>query len=102
MIRVLVAGLGNMGRSHALAYHDDPAFQVVGLVNRSAVDIPEALRGYAVTPDFHEALARLRPDKTLAQLKRPGMERKLIARAMRASDPPAAWIVRALAGGCTR
>jgi predicted dehydrogenase len=62
MIRVLVAGLGNMGRSHALAYHHDPAFEVAGLVNRSAVPLPEALRGYAVTPDFHEALARLKPD----------------------------------------
>jgi raffinose/stachyose/melibiose transport system permease protein len=28
-----VAGLGNMGRSHALAYATNPAFEVVGLVN---------------------------------------------------------------------
>ncbi len=34
-IRVLVAGLGNMGRSHALAYHNNPGFEIVGLVNRS-------------------------------------------------------------------
>ena len=62
MIRVLVAGLGNMGRSHALAYHHDPAFQIVGLVNRSAVDLPEDLQGYPVSPDFTEALHRLKPD----------------------------------------
>ncbi|MCA3437514.1 MAG: Gfo/Idh/MocA family oxidoreductase [Rhodobacter sp.] len=62
MIRVLVAGFGNMGRSHALAYHHDPAFQIVGLVNRSAVDLPPALQGYPVTADFHEALHRLKPD----------------------------------------
>ena len=62
MIRVLVAGLGNMGRSHALAYHHDPAFQIVGLVNRSAVDLPADLQGYAVSPDFTEALHRLKPD----------------------------------------
>jgi predicted dehydrogenase len=62
MIRVLVAGLGNMGRSHALAYHRDPAFQVVGLVNRSAVDLPLELQGYPVTADYAEALARLKPD----------------------------------------
>jgi predicted dehydrogenase len=62
MIRVLVAGLGNMGRSHALAYHNDPAFQIVGLVNRSVPDLPEELRGYAITADYHEALARLKPD----------------------------------------
>jgi hypothetical protein len=62
MIRVLVAGLGNMGRSHALAYHNDPAFQIVGLVNRSAVDLPEELQAYPVSPDFTEALHRLKPD----------------------------------------
>ncbi|MCA3440557.1 MAG: Gfo/Idh/MocA family oxidoreductase [Rhodobacter sp.] len=62
MIRVLVAGLGNMGRSHALAYHHNPAFQIVGLVNRSAVDLPPSLQGYPVTADFHEALRRLKPD----------------------------------------
>jgi predicted dehydrogenase len=62
MIRTLVAGLGNMGRSHALAYHNDPAFQIVGLVNRSVPKLPDELKGYAITPDFHEALHRLKPD----------------------------------------
>jgi predicted dehydrogenase len=62
MIRTLVAGLGNMGRSHALAYHNNPAFEIVGLVNRSEVDLPEALRGYAISADFAEALERLKPD----------------------------------------
>ena len=62
MIRVLVAGLGNMGRSHALAYHHDPAFQIVGLVNRSAADLPAELQGYPVTADYAEALHRLKPD----------------------------------------
>lgn len=61
-IRVLVAGLGNMGHSHALAYHADPAFQIVGLVNRSAVILPEALAAYPLTADFTEALHRLKPD----------------------------------------
>lgn len=62
MIRVLVAGLGNMGRSHALAYHADPGFEVVGLVNRSAVDLPEELQAYPLFADYAEALAALRPD----------------------------------------
>ena len=62
MIRVLVAGLGNMGRSHALAYHHNPAFEIVGLVNRSAVELPPALQGYAITTDYHAALANLKPD----------------------------------------
>lgn len=61
-IRVMVAGLGNMGRSHALAYHRDPAFDLVGLVNRSAPRLDPALAGYVITPDFHEALNRLKPD----------------------------------------
>jgi predicted dehydrogenase len=62
-LRTLVAGLGNMGRSHALAYHGNPAFEIVGLVNRSApADLPDALSGYPVTADFAEALDRLKPD----------------------------------------
>ena len=51
-----------MGRSHALAYHHDPAFQIVGLVNRSAVDLPPDLQGYPLSPDYTEALHRLKPD----------------------------------------
>jgi len=62
MIRTLVAGLGNMGRSHALAYHADPAFEIVGLVNRSRLDLPAELAGYPLGTDFAEALARLKPD----------------------------------------
>jgi predicted dehydrogenase len=61
-IRTLVAGLGTMGRSHALAYHASPAFEIVGLVNRSTPDLPEALRAYPLASDFHEALTRLQPD----------------------------------------
>jgi predicted dehydrogenase len=61
-LRVLVAGLGNMGRSHALAYALSPDFEIVGLVNRSQVDLPPELAGHAITPDFPEALARLKPD----------------------------------------
>jgi predicted dehydrogenase len=61
-LRTLVAGLGNMGRSHALAYHNDPSFEIVGLVNRSAVDLPPELGGYGLTTDYFEALERLKPD----------------------------------------
>jgi predicted dehydrogenase len=61
-LRTLVAGLGNMGRSHALAYHGNPAFEIVGLVNRSTPDLPEALRDYPMTTDYAEAIARLKPD----------------------------------------
>ena len=61
-IRVLVAGLGTMGRSHALAYHRNPAFDLVGLVNRSTPRLDPELAGYAVGPDFKAALHRLKPD----------------------------------------
>ncbi|MBK6465442.1 MAG: Gfo/Idh/MocA family oxidoreductase [Rhodobacter sp.] len=61
-IRVVVAGLGNMGRSHALAYHRNPAFDLVGLVNRSTPRLDPALAGYAVEPDFNATLNRLKPD----------------------------------------
>ncbi len=61
-IRVLVAGLGNMGRSHALAYHLDPAFEIIGLVNRSKVDLPAELQGYPLHTDYAQALAALKPD----------------------------------------
>ncbi len=62
MIRVLVAGLGNMGRSHALAYHLDPRFEIAGLVNRSAAKLPPELAGYPGFADFHDALAASSPD----------------------------------------
>ena len=61
-IRVLVAGLGNMGRSHALAYHNNPGFEIVGLVNRSKRELPEELQGYTLYSDFEAALSELKPD----------------------------------------
>ncbi|NEJ72373.1 gfo/Idh/MocA family oxidoreductase [Rhizobium phaseoli] len=61
-IRVLVAGLGNMGRSHALAYHNNPGFEIVGMVNRSTPKLEPELRGYTIHPDFTTALAELKPD----------------------------------------
>ena len=61
-IRVMVAGLGNMGMSHALAYSANPDFEVVGLVNRSRPDLPEPLDGIPFDTDFAASLARLAPD----------------------------------------
>jgi len=54
--KVLVAGIGHMGRSHALAYHNHPGFEVVGLVNRSSIALPDELRQYPMLQDFHRAL----------------------------------------------
>ena len=57
MTRVLIAGLGNMGRSHALGHHHHPEAEIVGLVNRSAVDLPQELQGYPMFRTFEEGMA---------------------------------------------
>src|SRR6218665_4026283 len=61
-VRVLVVGLGNMGRSHALAYHRHPGFEIVGLVNRRPPQLDAELERYAVRPDYEGALRELKPD----------------------------------------
>jgi predicted dehydrogenase len=63
-VRVLVVGLGNMGRSHASAYHRNDGFEIVGLMSRSIMSkqIPSELRDYPLYEDFDTALAETRPD----------------------------------------
>jgi len=61
-LRVLVAGLGNMGRSHALAYHRSPGFEIVALVNRSAPQLDPELSSYTILPEFKAALRDTQPD----------------------------------------
>jgi predicted dehydrogenase len=61
-LQVMVVGLGNMGRSHALAYHNNPEFEIAGLVNRSPVLLPDELRNYEVAASFKEALEYFEPD----------------------------------------
>ena len=66
-IRILVAGCGHMGTSHARAYHQmADAFEIVGLVSRGA-DSRQRLNAefgghYAEFADYHAALAQTRPD----------------------------------------
>ncbi|MEX0623191.1 Gfo/Idh/MocA family protein [Saccharospirillum sp.] len=62
MIRTLVVGMGQMGQSHAIAYHEHADFEIAGLVNRSQVSLEQPLDGYAVETDFKAALQRLQPD----------------------------------------
>ncbi len=62
MIKVIVIGLGNMGRSHALAYHHHADFQIVGLVNRTKPELPDELADYPLYADFDEALKVCMPD----------------------------------------
>lgn len=65
-IRILCAGAGHMGRSHALAYHKLPGFEICGIVTRSAesrAKLNAELGGtYAEFGDFHQALAATKPD----------------------------------------
>jgi predicted dehydrogenase len=60
-LRTLVIGLGQMGLSHAQAYHANPGFEIIGLVNRSPVQLPEALSGYPLLTDLDAGFA-LKPD----------------------------------------
>ncbi len=64
-IRVLVVGCGNMGASHAKAYHDSPGFEICGLVSRgdSKKELNDGLGGaYPLYDGFDEALAATCPD----------------------------------------
>jgi predicted dehydrogenase len=62
MIRALVAGLGTMGKSHALALHYNPGAQIVGLVNRSEVELPPELSAYPRYDSFEQALSETAPE----------------------------------------
>jgi predicted dehydrogenase len=64
-LKVLVVGCGNMGSSHAKAYHADPGFELVGLVDRAPSarqSLASALGGVAEFDDYDRALAATRPD----------------------------------------
>jgi predicted dehydrogenase len=84
-LRVVVAGLGNMGRSHALAYHTNPGFEIAALVNRSDVPLPEGLSGYGIRRSFDEALRDEKPD---------------VAAIATYSDSHADYAVKAFEAGC--
>lgn len=63
-VRVLAVGLGNMGASHASAYHRNPGYEIVGLVSRTikSKKIPEELQGYPLFEDYQGALEETKPD----------------------------------------
>ena len=84
-LRVVVAGLGNMGRSHALAYHNNPGFEIAALVNRSDVPLPAELSGYGIRRSFDDALRDEKPD---------------VASVNTYSDSHADYAVKALEAGC--
>jgi predicted dehydrogenase len=64
-LKVLVAGCGNMGASHARAYHKMPEFEIVGLVSRGPASrgaLSRELGGLPEFSDYYEALAATKPD----------------------------------------
>lgn len=61
-MKVLIAGLGNMGKSHALAHHKNPDVNIVALVNRSKVALPDELEAYPLFTEFEMALSETKPD----------------------------------------
>lgn len=63
-LKILVVGCGNMGASHARAYHSMPGVQIVGLVARgvSKQRLAESLSLNApLFDDVHQALAETKP-----------------------------------------
>ncbi|MDR2275241.1 MAG: Gfo/Idh/MocA family oxidoreductase [Sphingobacterium sp.] len=65
VIKILVVGCGNMGASHAKAYHDLDGFEIVGLVARG--DSKRKLNAelgseYALFESYEEALEQTKPD----------------------------------------
>lgn len=61
MLKVLIIGLGQMGQSHALAHHSLETSQIVGLVNRSPRNLPDALQSYPLLSNVEQGLAQ-KPD----------------------------------------
>ena len=64
-LKVLVVGCGNMGTSHARAYHQLEGFKIVGLVSRgpeSRHRLSEELGGLPTYSSYEEALKVTRPD----------------------------------------
>jgi predicted dehydrogenase len=87
-LRVLVVGCGNMGASHARAYHRMPDFEIIGLVSRRP-DTRNALSvqlgGLPTFADYHGALAATKPDVVSINTY---------------SDSHAPYAERAIAAGC--
>src|SRR5215470_6275129 len=64
-LRILVVGCGNMGTSHAFAYHSIDGFEICGIVStgKSKEVLNEKLGGdYPLFSDFEQALKSTNPD----------------------------------------
>lgn len=63
-IRILVVGCGNMGASHARAYHKSDTFEIAGLVSRGVSKriLADEIGEYPLYDNFETALAETKPD----------------------------------------
>ncbi|MEO7313748.1 MAG: Gfo/Idh/MocA family oxidoreductase, partial [Ginsengibacter sp.] len=64
-VRILVVGCGNMGASHAMAYHTIEGFEICGLVSRGkSKEILNAQLGnqYDLFTDMEEAMRVTKPE----------------------------------------
>lgn len=64
-IKILVVGCGNMGVSHALAYHQLEAYEIVGLVSKGKTKekLNEKLgSNYPLFDEFYDAMSATNPD----------------------------------------
>ncbi|WP_245802785.1 Gfo/Idh/MocA family protein [Cyclobacterium lianum] len=64
-MKILVVGCGNMGASHALAYHQLDGYEIAGLVSggKSKEVLNEKLGGgYALYDDYYAAMEATNPD----------------------------------------
>jgi predicted dehydrogenase len=85
-IRVIVVGCGNMGSSHARAYHKLAGFDLVGLVDKNPVireNLSDELGGIDQFDDFDTALMAKKPD-AVAVCTYPGTHAELTIKALKA------------------
>ncbi|MDZ7605497.1 MAG: Gfo/Idh/MocA family oxidoreductase [Cyclobacteriaceae bacterium] len=85
-IKIMVVGCGNMGSSHARAYHKLDGFALVGLVDKNAAArdaLSDELGGIDQFDDFDTALIVKKPD-AVAVCTYPGTHAELTIKALKA------------------
>ena len=85
-VKVIVIGCGNMGSSHARAYHKLAGFDLVGLVDmnpKNRVRLSEELGGIDQFDDFDTALMSAKPD-AVSVCTYPGTHAELTLKALEA------------------
>jgi predicted dehydrogenase len=85
-IKVIVVGCGNMGSSHARAYHKLAGFDLAGLVDKNPVireNLSDELGGIDQFDDFDTALIAKTPD-AVAICTYPGTHAELTIKALKA------------------